>query len=201
MLECQQMTDSTIKKKALDALRKCAGLVDDEGNIDFPRLNDLIEKHKPEVIKPLLGDKDLKARFFVKVAGAWLFKANDFRFFLEENQVNNSYTKYRNMLGLSGSGRLLKDVDEIVLDFPFKDCVLSGGQISEDDDEIHYQYQGQGNYSKVKSRRQEVFFNQVIAIEEIDRLLDPKAFTGWARYPAKGGGGGGGGYAPQSMTI
>ena len=186
------MTDSTIKKKALDALRKCAGLVDDEGNIDFPRLNDVIEKHKPEVIKPLLGDKDLKARFFVKIAGAWLFKANDFRFFLEENQVNNSYTKYRNMLGLSSSGGYLRDNDNVVLNFPFKDCVLSGGQASEEDEDISYKDKGDGTYSQVKARRQEIFFNQIVAADEIDRLLDPKAFVNWKRYLPKGQRGGGG---------
>ena len=57
---------------------------------------------------------------------------------------------------------------EIVLSWPYKDCVLEGGMTKED------------------QKRNEIFFNEVLARDEIDRLEDPKAFISWKRYTAKG---------------
>ncbi len=34
--------------------------------------------------------------------------------------------------------RFLKDSSDIVLDFPFKDCVLNGGQSTEEGEEIYF---------------------------------------------------------------
>ena len=62
---------------------------------------------------------------------------------------------------LSASGRV-----ELV--FPFKDCVLEGGQTKED------------------QKRQEIFYNETLAPDEVDRLLYPKVFTSPQRYDASG---------------
>ena len=48
---------------------------------------------------------------------------------------------------------------DIVLNFPYKDCILEGGQTKED------------------AKRDEVFFNETLAPTEITRLLDDKVFA------------------------
>ena len=52
--------------------------------------------------------------------------------------------------------------------FPYKDCVLEGGQTKED------------------VKRNEVFWNETLAPDEIDKLLEPKVFTNFKKYDAKG---------------
>ncbi|WP_143411949.1 site-specific DNA-methyltransferase, partial [Canicola haemoglobinophilus] len=41
-------------------------------------------------------------------------------------------------------------------------------------------------YTKKTRKRQEIFFNQVLAFDEIDRLFDPKALSKFTRYNAQG---------------
>ena len=48
--------------------------------------------------------------------------------------------------------------------FPYKDCVLEGGQTTEE------------------QKRSEIFYNETLAPDEIDRLLYPKVFVGATRY-------------------
>ena len=41
-------------------------------------------------------------------------------------------------------------------------------------------------YTKLTQKRQEIFFNQTLAFDEIDRLFDAKAFSKFSRYTADG---------------
>lgn len=50
------------------------------------------------------------------------------------------------------------------MSFPYKDCVLVGGQDKED------------------QKRQEIFFNEIIGAKQINRMLSPKVFTDFKRY-------------------
>jgi len=69
---------------------------------------------------------------------------------------------------LSIDEKFLKQRDEVALVWPYKDCVLEGGQDKED------------------TKRQEIFFNEVLAQDEIDRLLDPKVLSNWTRHTVNG---------------
>ncbi|WP_428829964.1 DNA methyltransferase [Haemophilus influenzae] len=137
-----------------------------------------------------MGNDDLKRHFFVEVNGVLVFKLQDFRFFLDKHSVNNSYTKYANRIGLTDGSRFLKDNSDIVLDFPFKDCVLNGGQSTEEGEEIYFKRNNDQSdsqlYTKLTQKRQEIFFNQTLAFDEIDRLFDAKAFSKFSRYTADG---------------
>lgn len=52
--------------------------------------------------------------------------------------------------------------------WPFKDCVLEGGQ------------------SKEEEKREEIFFNEVLAQDEITQLLEPKVLTNAKRIDKDG---------------
>ena len=157
-------------------------------------LLDLVEKTDPTIIGLLLGNDDLKRHFFVEVNDVLVFKLQDFRFFLDKHRINNSYTKYANRIGLTDGNRFLKDSSDIVLDFPFKDCVLNGGQSTEEGEEIYFKRNNSQPasqpasqlYTKLTRKRQEIFFNQTLAFDEIDRLFDAKAFSKFSRYTADG---------------
>ena len=153
-------------------------------------LLDLVEKTDPTIIGLLLGNDDLKRHFFVEINGVLVFKLQDFRFFLDKHSVNNSYTKYANRIGLTDGNRFLKDSSDIVLDFPFKDCVLNGGQSTEEGEEVYFKRNNDQSdsqlYTKLTRKRQEIFFNQTLAFNEIDRLFDAKAFSKFSRHTADG---------------
>lgn len=139
------------------------------------------------IISLLLQEKELKDEFFIKIKDAYVFKTNDFRFFIEENKIDNSYTAYKNRIGLSDGKRFLKDTNDVVLDFPYKDCVLEGGQSSEEGLDTYFEYSEKSEeYEDKKSKRKEIFFNQVLAHDEIDRLFDKKALVNWKRHTKDG---------------
>ena len=108
-------------------------------------------------------------RFFKKIKDVYVFNINDFVSYIQDkNFLNDSYTKYKNKIGLSEGDKFLKERREITLSFPFKDCILEGGQTKEED------------------KRKEIVFNEILAHDEIDRLLEPKVLTNFKRYTANG---------------
>lgn len=134
------------------------------------QLKDLVDKLDEKLIELLLRDKATKEKFFIQVGDVVVLKQNELKFFIDENKLDNSYTQYRNKIGLRVGNKLLSERSEVVLDWPFKDCVLEGGMTKED------------------QKRNEIYFNEVLAKDEIDRLLEPKALVNWKRFDKEGDG-------------
>ncbi len=80
----------------------------------------------------------LKTKFFIQVENVFVFKPDEFRFFVEENKIDNSYTRYKNRIGLTSGKRFIKDTHDVVLDFPYKDCVLEGGQSTDEGTDAYF---------------------------------------------------------------
>lgn len=101
-----------------------------------------------------------------------------FKEFLEYSSACNSYSKYLGQkIGLYTGDSSLLDRNEVVLNFPFKDCVLEGGQRKEDGFDSYFEYDEKKNeYAEKQSKRREIFYNEVLARDEIDSLFSPKAF-------------------------
>ncbi|MCH2188816.1 site-specific DNA-methyltransferase, partial [Candidatus Gracilibacteria bacterium] len=118
----------------------------------------------------LLDESSLREVFFKPISDVIVFDSEKFITFLNNKEfLPDSYTAFKNKVGLSNTaGDYLSDSDEVVLSFPYKDCVLAGGQDKED------------------TKRQEVFYNEVLGRDEIDRLLDPKTFTNFKKYTTEG---------------
>lgn len=122
-----------------------------------------------DLIALLLDNKELKEKFFLDIKGTLVFNQNLFVQFLEQkNYLNDSYTQYKNKVGLTIDGKYLKQRNEVALVWPFKDCVLEGGQSREED------------------KREEIFFNEILAQDEITQLLEPKILTNAKTYNKEG---------------
>uniref|UniRef100_UPI000AB71158 site-specific DNA-methyltransferase n=1 Tax=Tepidanaerobacter sp. EBM-38 TaxID=1918496 RepID=UPI000AB71158 len=65
-------------------------------------------------------------------------------------------------------GKLISQQSDVTLVWPYKDCVLEGGQTKED------------------QKRDEIFYNETLAPDEVNRLLYPKVFTNAKRYSENG---------------
>jgi len=121
------------------------------------------------LIKLLLSHDAIKKHFFVEVENVLVFDKIKFQRFVSNKQfLPDSYTAYKNKIGLTANGDYLTESKEVVLAWPYKDCVLEGGQDKED------------------AKRNEVFWNETLAPDQIDRLLAPKVLTGFKRYDQDG---------------
>ena len=126
-------------------------------------------KLDPILLKLLLSDDKAKKYFFTDVDGITVFDKVKFQRFVSNKEfLPDSFTAYKNKIGLTANGEYLTEANEVVLDFPYKDCVLEGGQTKED------------------QKRKEIFWNETLAPDEIDRLLEPKALTNWKKYDKEG---------------
>ncbi|MCT2406616.1 site-specific DNA-methyltransferase [Chryseobacterium antibioticum] len=141
-------------------IKKEPNYVSDNGEVKKWVVLNKAQNFDEELIGLLLDDSDLKEKFFIKVKDVLIFNQNLFIQFLEQkNYLNDSYTQFKNKVGLSIDGKYMKQRNEVALVWPFKDCVLEGGQSREED------------------KREEIFFNETLAQDEITELLDPKVFT------------------------
>lgn len=155
----------------------------ESGELNYIKIKDSADRIDEKLIALLADNKDLRAKFFTKIKDVYVFNIQDFKFFIDESKVDNSYTKYENKIGLSDNSGLLENRSEVVLDFPFKDCVLEGGQSTEEGIDTYFEYSEKTeNYEERNGKRNEVFFNQVLAHDEIDRLYDRKALVNWKRF-------------------
>lgn len=168
-------------------LKQDTRLVDEEGELIMNKIKDFANNLDPELIELLLSDDQAREKFFLKIKEIYVFKNRDFIFYLEQNSLDNSFTQYANKIGLTFNGKFLKDNTDVVLDFPYKDCILEGGQSTEEGTDSYFQYdEKSGEYLEKNAKRKEIFYNNIIAKDEIDRLFEPKAFSSVTKYTVEG---------------
>lgn len=150
-------------------LKKDSRFIDQEEDLLKSNLIGAAYKADKKLVELLLSQKEFKDKFFSKIKDIWVFNINDFiNYIQDKNFLADSYTKYRNKIGLNIDGKFLDERKEVALVWPFKDCVLECGMTKEEE------------------KRKEIFFNEILAQDEIDKLLAPKVLTNWKRYTQKG---------------
>ncbi len=156
-------------KKLIDLLKTDSRFVDDEGELIKAAVIDRAWKIDRNLVKLLLSEPEIEKKFFDEIEGHWIFNINTFiEYISDKNFLANSYTRFRNKVGLNIGGKFLRERGEVSLVWPYKDCVLEGGQTKEEE------------------KRKEIFFNEILAQDEIDRLFDPKVLTNFKRYTPDG---------------
>ena len=120
------------------------------------KLTDDLRNYDEALLSKLFEVDFIKQHFIKEVAGQKLFQIEQ----LEEAVLYNdywdtSYTKYENRVGLASKGKFLQDSQDVVLDFPFKDGILTASMTKEDNEDGY----------------DDTFLNEVIEKDEIDRWL------------------------------
>lgn len=176
------------KQKIENILKQEPDFVDIETQeINYNKVKDSADRIDEKLISLLIQDKEIKQKFFTKIKDVYVFNIKDFKFFLDENKIDNSYTQYENRIGLATNKGLLKDNSEVVLNWPYKDCILEGGQSTEEGMDNYFEYsEKKEEYEEKQAKRKEIFFNEILAQDEIDRLLDDKALINWKKYTKDG---------------
>ncbi|WP_281950196.1 DNA methyltransferase [Vibrio parahaemolyticus] len=158
----------TILSALTNALQADDRLVID-GKLAKNKIVELALNLDPELLKLLLADEQLKKHFFKDIDGVLIFDKVAFqRFVNNKSFLPDSYTEFKNKIGLSDNSHYLAESNDIVLAWPYKDCVLEGGQTKED------------------QKRNEIFWNETLAPEQVDTLLAPKALTNFKKFDSNG---------------
>lgn len=158
-------------QKLENILKKESKFLDQNGNLLKAKLIDCAFNIDEDLIKILINDPEVKKEFFKKIQDVEIFDINHFiNYIKDKNFLNHSYTAFSHKIGLKIGDKFLKQRNEVSLSFPYKDCILEGGQSTEE------------------SKRNEIFFNKILDKDEAKRLLDPKFLTNfqyWDEEQAK----------------
>ncbi|MFT2744623.1 DNA methyltransferase [Helicobacter pylori] len=123
------------------------------------RLETLILQNDEELLTFMLEDKnanDYKNAFFKTIANSLVFNQKALLECLTK-ELENSFTRFENKIGLYSQGRPIKSSELVVLNFPFKDNVLLG------------------NAKDNSTKSKECFYHEILHKKEIDTLLKKKA--------------------------
>ena len=163
------MSKENFDKKLTKLLESNLDFLDEAGELHRGNVRERAWKLDHDLIRLLLTDKEVESKFFKEIDGRWIFDNNAFvDYITDKNFFADSYTKFRNKIGLNIGNKFLPERDEVALVWPYKDCVLEGGQTKEEE------------------KRKEIFFNEILAQDEINRMFDPKVLTNWKRHTANG---------------
>ncbi|MDU9793989.1 site-specific DNA-methyltransferase [Helicobacter pylori] len=100
---------------------------------------------------------DYKNAFFKIIANSLVFNEKALLECLEIKELEKSFTRFENKIGLYSQGRPIKSSELVVLNFPFKDNVLLG------------------NAKDNSTKTNELFYHEILHKKEIDTLLKKKA--------------------------
>jgi len=141
-----------------------------DGQLLKNKITELALQLDPALLSLLLSHADIKKSFFQEVGEVVVFDKVKFQKFVNNKAfLPDSYTAFKNRIGLTAADdTFLAENKAVVLTWPYKDCVLAGGQTKED------------------AKREEIFWNETLAPDEIDRLLSPKVLTNFKKYDQSG---------------
>ncbi len=160
---------SNFNQKLINLLKTDRRFVDDAEELIPAAVRNHAWQLDHGLIALLMTDKEIEAKFFDDINGRYVFNYNTFITYIsDKNFFGDSYTRFRNRIGLTIDDKFLRERGEVSLVWPYKDCVLEGGQTREEE------------------KRKELFFNETLADDEINRLLDAKVLTNWKRHTAAG---------------
>ena len=134
------------------------------------KVSDAARSNDQKLLKSLLNNDLLKETFFTRVDDIYVFDKNKFVWVLESKEfLPDSFTMYKNKIGLVDSNNnLISQKQDVSLVWPYKDCVLEGGQTKED------------------QKRDEIFYNETLAPDQVNRLQAPKVLGNSKRYTKDG---------------
>ena len=156
--------------EVLDVLKSDERFFSDDGQLLRNAVYEAAMQMDAKLIKALYANEETRKHFFTDVDGIAVFDKVGFGWVINNREfLPDSYTRYKNKIGLvNNKGEYISASNDVELVFPYKDCVLEGGQTKED------------------QKRSEIFYNETLAPDEVDRLLYPKVLTNAKRYTVDG---------------
>lgn len=155
-------------EELINVLKSKVDYLSEDGTILKNKIYELAMKMDEELLSLLFNNESIRSILFKKINDNYVFDKVQFGWIISNKEfLPDSYTRFKNKIGLS-TKEFSPDSNSVVLNWPFKDCILSGGQTRDD------------------QKRNEVFFNEILGFNEVDRLLDEKVFTNFKRFKHNG---------------
>jgi adenine-specific DNA-methyltransferase len=156
--------------EVLNVLKSDERFFSDDGQLLRNAVYEAAMQMDAKLIKALYANEETRKQFFTDVDGIAVFDKVGFGWVINNREfLPDSYTRYKNKIGLvNNKDEYISASNDVELVFPYKDCVLEGGQTKED------------------QKRSEIFYNETLAPDEVDRLLNPKVLTNAKRYTVDG---------------
>ncbi|MBM6810630.1 site-specific DNA-methyltransferase [Faecalitalea cylindroides] len=170
MINQEFIEENNFYNELINVLKNDERFISEDGQLLRNSVYEAAMKMDSSLVKSLLNNEETKKRFFTDIDGIAVFDKVGFGWVINNREfLPDSYTRYKNKIGLvNNKGEYISASNDVELVFPYKDCVLEGGQTKED------------------QKRSEIFYNETLAPDEIDRLLYPKALTNAKRYTVNG---------------
>lgn len=142
---------------------------DSEGELLRNSLYEAGMKLDNKLLSLLLNNKGTKDAFFSSTDTCMVFDKIKFGWVVSNQQfLPSSYTRFKNRIGLIDKNEeYLTQKNDVTLAWPYKDCVLVGGQKKDDE------------------KRDEIFYNETLAVNEIDYLLASKVLSNPTKIDSK----------------
>ena len=120
---------NNFNEKLINLLKNDPRFVDDEAELIKPAVIDRAWKIDHNLVRLLLSDEDIKAKFFDEIEEHWIFNFNTFiKYISNESFLPNSYTRFRNKIGLNVKDKFLQERGEVSLVWPYKMCMEADRQ-------------------------------------------------------------------------
>lgn len=143
---------------------------DEFGHLLRAAVADAAMSMDPALLQVIMEEPELKDQFFTKVGDFLVFDKTRFAWVVDSKAfLPDSYTAFKNKIGLvDGRGDSISQSPDVSLVWPYKDCILEGGQTKED------------------AKHNEVFYNEHLAPQHVSKLLNRKALSKAVRYDSNG---------------
>lgn len=161
---------TNLYESLVDIIKKDERFFSDDGQLLRNSVYEAAMQMDTKLIKALYVNEETRKHFFTDVDDIAVFDKVGFGWVINNREfLLDSYTRYKNKIGLvNNKDEYISASNDVELVFPYKDCVLEGGQ------------------TKEAQKRSEIFYNETLAPDEVDRLLYPKVFANAKRYTADG---------------
>ena len=135
-----------------NALKEEKSFLDGEGKLLKSKIQTSALNMDQMLLNILIKNPDLKSAFFKEVAGICIFDKVSFSWILNSSEfLPNSFTQFKNKIGLIDSTKhYISRKNDVVLAFPFKDCVLEFDSTTESE------------------TRDEIMLNEILCEKDID---------------------------------
>ena len=120
-------------EEVIEVLKKDKRFVSEKGEILRNAVIEAAQKMDAKLLKALRSNVTTRKRFFTDIDGIAVFDKQQFGWVVSNRAfLPDSYTRFRNKIGLAVGDDMIASSRNVELVFPYKDCVLEGGQTKED---------------------------------------------------------------------
>ena len=116
----------SLLESVFSVLKQDPRLLSTDGDLLKNKTQELAYALDPTIIGLLLKDRLTKSKFFREIEGCLIFDEHTFISFITCKEfLPDSYTSYKNKIGLTIGGKSLNERKEVSLVWAYKDCVLA----------------------------------------------------------------------------